>query len=334
MTLLFSSSPRLFRPFLRVFALVASFVLLWPALAVAADAPPSPIVALTGRRVLILGDSITQDGRYVSFLEYALRRLAPDATCDLISVGLSAETVSGLSERSHPFPRPCVIERLDRALTAVKPDVVLACYGMNDGVYAPPSPERLAAFQRGLRQLIAAVRAHGLPLVLITPPVFDPAPIRARLAPPDAVAFGYDHPYSNYDHVLAEFARVENSLHEAGVTLVDLHTTMAAALAARRQSDPAFSFTADGVHPGDAGHAFIARTLLTALGYPDEPLTPPPALFSLIDDRRRLRSEAWLPFIGYERDGHFKSGSVAATEKAAARLEAGLRSAYAPKNLP
>src|SRR3954465_6729297 len=132
--------------------------------------------ALAHQRVLVLGDSITQDGRYVSFLEYYLQRLAPGTQCDLISIGLSSETVSGLTEPDAPEPRPCALERLNRALNAVKPQVVFACYGMNDGIYAPSSPERLAAFTNGLHQLIAKVRATGAQLVLITPPVFDPLP--------------------------------------------------------------------------------------------------------------------------------------------------------------
>ena len=74
-------------------------------------------------------------------------------------------------------------ERLDRALTAVKPQVVLVCYGMNDGIYHPSSPERLAAFTTGLKQVISQVRASGARLVLITPPCFDPRPLSDRTVP-------------------------------------------------------------------------------------------------------------------------------------------------------
>src|SRR5258708_36117355 len=109
--------------------------------------------ALAGQRVLFLGDSITQDGRYVSFIEYYLH--AAGKSCDLVSIGLSSETVSGLTEASSPYPRPCILERLDRALKAVKPTVGLACYGMNDGIYHPPSPHRLAPRTAGLRRFIS-----------------------------------------------------------------------------------------------------------------------------------------------------------------------------------
>jgi len=287
--------------------------------------------ALAGQRVLVLGDSITQDGRYVSFLEYYLH--AAGQSCDLISIGLSSETVSGLTEPRAPTPRPCVLERLDRALKAVKPTVVFACYGMNDGIYHPPSPERLAAFTAGVQQLIAAVRSSGATLVLVTPPVFDPMPLAGKTVPATAASFGYGNAfYAGYDDVLAEFARAELALEAPGVTVIDLHTPMAAALAEARRTDPAFTFAKDGVHPGDAGHLLIARTIAGELGLtiPADPAAEPARLaadpvFALVRERRELRSEAWLPFVGYTRDRAFKSSSVGAAEKVADRLQRMIR---------
>jgi lysophospholipase L1-like esterase len=287
---------------------------------------------LAHQRVLVLGDSITQDGRYVSFLEYYLQRLTPGAKCDLISIGLSSETVSGLTEPDAKFPRPWALERLDRALAAVKPKVVLACYGMNDGIYAPASPERLAAFEKNLRQFTAKVRAAGAQLVLIAPPIFDPVPLAGRTVPATAPKFGYGNIfYERYDDVLAEFARIEATLKEPGVTALDLHTPMAAALAERRTASEAnFTFSKDGVHPGDLGHLLMARIIGRGLGLPipdtslDAELTRIRAdpIWKLVVDRRELRSEAWLPYVGYTpRDTSFKSGSVKAAERVAASLQ-------------
>ena len=284
-------------------------------------------VELTGR-VLVLGDSITQDGRYVTFVEYLLKRRAPDSKCDLISIGLSSETVSGLSESNHPYPRPTVLERLDRALKATKPQLVIACYGMNDGIYHPSSPERLNAFKTGIRQLVDQVHAAGASLVLVTPPVFDAKSIPARTVPSTAPEFGYSKPFVDYDSVLAEFAGIENGFAGPAVTVIDLHAAMSAALTEKRTTDAAFTFAPDGVHPGDAGHFLIARVVLRGLGYAspantdtalEETLADP--LFELIRDRRQLRSEAWLAFVGYRREAPFKSGFVTAAEQVVARLQ-------------
>jgi lysophospholipase L1-like esterase len=263
----------------------------------------------------------------VSFLEYYLQRAAPGTQCDLISIGLSSETVSGLTEPDAKSPRPCALERLDRALEAVKPKIVLACYGMNDGIYAPSSPERLAAFEHGLHELVGKIRAAGAQVILITPPVFDPVPLAGKTVPVTAPSFGYGNRfYERYDDVLAEFARTEAELHEPGVSTIDLHTAMAAALAERRKTEPGFIFSKDGVHPGDLGHLTMARIIGRALGLalPDAPLDAElvriqaDPIWKPVVDRRELRSEAWLPFVGY---GRFKSNSVKAAERVAGRMQ-------------
>ena len=67
-----------------------------------ADAP------LANTRVLWLGDSITHQAAYVTFVEYFLERTYPTDKFDFIEVGRPSETTSGLSEKTHPGPRPCV----------------------------------------------------------------------------------------------------------------------------------------------------------------------------------------------------------------------------------
>lgn len=310
--------------------LVAALVLLALPLALeAAEPPPSWQQTLTQGRVLVLGDSITQEGRYVSYLEYYLKRLSPGATADLISIGLSSETMSGLTEAGHPFPRPCVLERLDRALKAVAPKVVFACYGMNDGIYHPSSPERMMAFERGLKDLIAQVRGAGARLVLVTPPVFDALPIQSRTVPLTSPVFTYNAPFVDYDTVLAEFATLERSLKAPDIEVIDLHASMLQSLTARRTTDATFTYAPDGVHPGDAGHLLIAQTILRGLGYSDtmneaegelNRIAADP-LFALIKERRELRSESWLPFVGYQKGGSFKSDFVKAAERVAVRLQ-------------
>jgi lysophospholipase L1-like esterase len=285
------------------------------------------------QRTLILGDSITQDGRWVSFLEYLLDRAGVASDWDVISIGLGSETVSGLSEPGHPYPRPSVLERVDAALAAVRPAKVLVCYGMNDGIYHPPSPERRAAYLRGLTTLRDSVQAAGATLVLITPPLFDAVPIAKRLAKPDATTFGYQAPYAEYNAVLTEFADEALRLRGPGVDVIDLHRALLAELAERRRSDPAFTFSPDGVHPGALGHLVMARAIAPGLGIAVAPAEAADELrrveadprFTLIHQRRALRSEAWLPFVGYTRERAFKSGSVTAAEAVVARLTAELQ---------
>src|ERR1041385_874446 len=99
------------------------------------------------KRVVFLGDSITYSGTYVAMVEAYFLTRRPDRVIEFINLGLPSETVSGLSEDGHAggqFPRPDLHERLARVLKQTKPDLIFACYGMNDGIYLPLNEERFA----------------------------------------------------------------------------------------------------------------------------------------------------------------------------------------------
>lgn len=149
--------------------------------------------AIAGKRVVFVGDSITQSGLYVSFIAYYLNRLHPDQDFDIISLGLASETLSGLSEEGHAggrFPRPQLFERLARLLEKAEPEVVFACYGINDGIYLPLDEQRFAAFRAGVTRFIEQCREAGVgEIFLITPPIYD-APPEAE-PPYDAVMAAY-----------------------------------------------------------------------------------------------------------------------------------------------
>ena len=297
-------------------------------------AEPAKVPPLVGARVLWLGDSITQAGGYVTDVEYFLNRAFPDRPVDIISVGLSSETVSGLSEKRHPFPRPCLHERLRRALDAVKPSVVVACYGMNDGIYHPEGPGRTKAFQDGIMQLIAAAKAVGASVVLLTPPPFDAVPVKS-VRPAGEPDYSYMAPFAGYDSVLAEYSAWERTLQGPGVTVVDLHSALADYLKAQRAGNPAYAFGRDGIHPNAAGHLLMARTILKAFGVNAgegdldaglKALAADP-VFHLVERHRSGRSNGWLAFVGYTRGNKVKKESVEAEEKAAEALQREIDSA-------
>src|SRR5262249_5344590 len=132
--------------------------------------------SLAGKRVVFLGDSNTQAGGYVAVTAYYLEKLYPKKDFDVIGLGLASEKPSGCGEGGHAggqFPRPCLFERLDRLLEKAKPEVVFACYGMNDGIYLPLDKERFAAFQKGVTKLIERCQKAGAKQVfLVTPPIY------------------------------------------------------------------------------------------------------------------------------------------------------------------
>lgn len=278
-------------------------------LLLAAPAPAVDADSLAGKRVVFLGDSITQAGGYVGLVDYYLERLYPQKDFDVLGLGLASETLSGLSEEGHAggkFPRPCLFERLGRVLEKAKPEVVFACYGMNDGIYQPLDKDRFAAFQKGVTKLIDQCQAAGVKqIILVTPPIYDHTPKAGEV---------------DYDAVLTEYAKWEMTLRQPGVTAIDLHTAMRSARGAR-----ATPFSPDKVHPGDDGHLLMARTILAALGVkaPDEPLATVKAdpLFKLVEQKRALRSAAWMRHVGYTREKTVKPEPLGTAEADAAKLQ-------------
>ncbi len=132
----------------RLFAIALAVLPFFATIARAADPPAG--------RIVFLGDSITYGGHYVEYINALLRLDSPQVHRELLDLGLPSETVSGLSEPNHAegkFPRPALSERLARVLDKTRPALVVACYGMNDGIYYPPSAERLAKYQEGIRAL-------------------------------------------------------------------------------------------------------------------------------------------------------------------------------------
>ncbi|MFM8396813.1 MAG: GDSL-type esterase/lipase family protein, partial [Pirellula sp.] len=159
------------------------------------------------KRIVFLGDSITHAGRYVAILEAALHAEYPDERIpEFINLGLPSETVSGLSEPGHAggaFPRPNLHERLARILAETKPDWVIACYGMNCGMYYPLSQDRFDQFKSGIERLHDDVEKTGARIIHLTPAFFDALPIRDRLLP-DGLS-EYRQPYAKYDDVLETY---------------------------------------------------------------------------------------------------------------------------------
>lgn len=260
----------------------------------AADA--APFFLRDGETVVFFGDSITQAGGYIVHIEAWLRANRPDAGIHLINLGLGSETVTGLTEPDHPFPRPNVHERLDRALEKVPFDTAFVCYGMNDGIYHPFSAERFTTYQIGLLTLVEKLRAAGKRVVVMTPPPFEPAAIPSTaLADASAAEFGYKSPYRRYDdEVIGPYGKWILTLRDRTDLRIDLHTPLRAH--SKRN-------TGDGVHPTPAGHGEIARTILAALGVAKPMLSPDAPLLAHVTATQSLLGEAYRLHVGHKRPG-------------------------------
>src|SRR5687768_7292080 len=122
-----------------------------------------------GERIVFLGDSITAAGLYSAYVEaYTILRY-PNHSAEFINAGKSSETVSGLTEPDHPGPRPKAHNRFEKDVAALKPDTIVACYGMNDGIYHPFDENRFDLYKKGIAELIGlAEKTTTARLVLLT----------------------------------------------------------------------------------------------------------------------------------------------------------------------
>lgn len=290
-------------------------------------------------RIVFLGDSITQAGTYVEYIEAAMIAHHPAEVKAVIPLGLSSETVSGLSEEGHAggkFPRPDLHERLGRVLDKAKPDLVLACYGMNDGIYLPLSSERFRAFQAGMKKLHDQVVAAGARIIHLTPPVFDPQPIAHKVAPADRV--DGDHPYQGYNDVLDAYSDWLLGMKKEGWEVLDIHGPFNAALAERRKTEPTFTFSRDGVHPGPEGHLLMAQAVLKAWDLKVHPHGVPDhvngaTILAAVKQKHAVLRPAWLSHVGHLRPGGAAGLPLPQAEAKAATLDQEARRAASSRQV-
>ncbi|MFD2570757.1 SGNH/GDSL hydrolase family protein [Spirosoma soli] len=252
------------------------------------------------KRVLFLGNSITYAGNYVSAIEAYLITHHPKQHYEFINVGLPSETVSGLSEPNHAggrFPRPDLHERLSRVLAQTRPDVVFACYGMNDGIYMPLDEERFKAYREGMKWLHSELeKANAKRIIFLTPPVHDDPTLGTQ---------GYNLTLDAYSTWL--LAQKDSLRWE----VADIHFPMTRYLDEKRKTDPAFQLAKDGVHPGELGHWLMAKPVLLYLGETvdsaqsiQEALADKSqgeAILRLVNQRQIVMKNAWLNATGHKR---------------------------------
>ena len=294
-------------------------------------AAADPTFPGTAKRVLFLGDSITHAGHYVEMIEAHIRMTHPAGGVEFINLGLPSETCSGLSEPEHPFPRPNVHERLDRALTRIKPDLVVACYGMNDGIYYPFSEERFSAYQRGIQTLVQKVKQAGAPLVLMSPPAFDPLPLKKKgsLLPKGADKYAWFKIYEGYDDVLRKYAAWVIQPRADVAATIDLHTAVHQYVAAKRRANPDFTMSDDGVHVNVEGHRVLADAILAAWGY-DPSRQVDPQLAKLIRQRQQIMHPAYVSYVEHKRPGVKAGLPIDEARATAAKIEAKIVALLSP----
>ncbi|MDG1027978.1 MAG: SGNH/GDSL hydrolase family protein [Flavobacteriaceae bacterium] len=250
------------------------------------------------KRIVFIGNSITYAGGYINYVNAYLSIRFPQKNYEIINLGLPSETVSGLSEPNHAngaFPRPNLHDRLKRLLAMTKPDLVFACYGMNDGIYMPLEEGRFKKFRQGISRLHTEVVNQGAEIIHLTPPIYD------------------GHQGKTYSDVLEVYSDwLLRQRHSSGWKVIDIHHPMKQELKMQRLKDPNFAFAKDGIHPNRAGHFIMAKAILLSLGAEElkqakdikevlHQYKNGAEILSRIQTLQGVTKDAWLTYVGHQR---------------------------------
>ena len=243
-------------------------------------------------RILFLGDDITFQGGWVVEVESAIRAQKGYARVSIVNMALLSETVSGLSEPGHAggsFVRPNLQNRLARVLSQYKPTLVIAQYGMNDGIFLPLDEKRFKAFQDGITQLRNDCIKSGAKIFLLTPSLYAPEKFPK---------------VEEYEKVLQAYSAWMVTQRKAGWMVIDVHSRLMLEFNNAKRADPKFIYAQDGVHPTEKGHSLIARAVWDALAPGMMWVRDVPLVSDTTKNRPLYKSmvvlrNAWLSEIGH-----------------------------------
>ena len=160
----------------------------------------------------------------------------------------------------------------------------------------------------------------------MSPPPFDPKPVSHKTKSKDFSNFSYKNPYISYNDVLRNYS---DWLVSLDYKVVDQNQSLSEFIDAKRKADSDFHLSKDGIHPDLTGHLLMAYNFLNSINLKmdkelflleNETIMDEP-IFKLVHERRKMRSKAWLEFIGYTRGKVVKTDSVDEIESKTIKLK-------------
>src|SRR5689334_20142496 len=94
----------------------------------------------------VIGDSITEQKKYSVFIEDYLVMCQPAADLTVTQFGWGGETSWGYASR------------MANDTLRFKPTVATTCFGMNDGGYGPPNPDRIRMYTENQTKIVRELK--------------------------------------------------------------------------------------------------------------------------------------------------------------------------------
>ncbi|MBI5835007.1 MAG: discoidin domain-containing protein [Armatimonadetes bacterium] len=195
-----------------------------------------------GDRVVIYGDSITEQRMYSRYLQQYIDVRYPELKVRFFNCGWGGDTAGGATGR------------LERDVLWCKPTVATLFFGMNDGGYHAVEQGTTDNYSRNMENLIKGLQAAGVRVIVYTPGCVD-GDRQKRLAD------------CKYNEQLEALGKAGEALAKKyNCQFADIHHPMLDIQTKSKAAKADFTMIPDSVHPNAAGHLVMARYMLAGLG--------------------------------------------------------------------
>lgn len=196
-------------------------------------------------RIVFLGDSITEQYQYSSYIELYLTTRFPHWNLRFINAGIGGDTAGGGAGR---FQAHVLNE---------KPTAVTINFGMNDGGYGAFNPQSNKNYVAKTKAMLEMAKKQN---------------VRVGLVSPNAVDRRVQERFKLYLETQKTFyAPLKDLAREHGATFVDQYAATRAALERMEKDDPAAKTVkpfGDGFHTSPPGGLLMAHAILTGMNAP------------------------------------------------------------------
>ncbi|MHB8972531.1 MAG: SGNH/GDSL hydrolase family protein [Pirellulaceae bacterium] len=229
----------------RLPSILATLILVLTSFSAALAAEPQ---LQPGDYVAVIGDSITEQQLYSKYIEDYLLMCQPALNLRVTQFGWGGETAPGFANR------------MANDMLRFDATVATTCFGMNDGRYAPMTPETGKAYRDGQLSIVSQLKKAGVRCIVVGSPGCV-----------DADTFGGHKPEQAkmYNETLAALRDIARDVaKEEGVVFANVLDPMIDAMTkAKAKYGSQYHLAGnDGVHPDCNGHLVMAYAFLTALG--------------------------------------------------------------------
>lgn len=196
-------------------------------------------------RVVMIGDSITEQHLHTNYVESYVRSRFPAWDLHFRNAGIGGDTSTGGNARTR------------RDVLSFHPTAVTITFGMNDaGYHYPPDPARLDAYVKGLQGMLDQMKPEHVRVA-----VLSSSPVEKKENGPAL---------EGYDQTLEQFAAAARGVAQRnGAVFVDqFHPHLAALQRARDENAANRINGGDAVHPGPPGQILMAWAILKGLHAP------------------------------------------------------------------